>query len=456
MITIRRGGAYPYYFLNGEIPPNVLRSIRRESSYWVQNAERTTKFQRGQWNGYETLLYKTKHGDGTWFFPVGLLKTITDVLDAYGIEYKVIDPEPIQYEPLGLKWVSDKKLYDYQEEVFEQAKKTGSGVISLPTASGKTEIFLKLMEYFDLPTLIIVDSKMLMYQWNDRIHETFGLKTKVGLVGDNHRNLQSITIGITDSVYRMISGNRQLDFPVLCLDECHHVPASTVYSIALKCNAPYRYGLSATPRREDGADLKIWAATGPICANISPVDLIKRGILAKPTFVFEWLAPSHISRRTWQEAYDEYIVANHERNEKIVDFITDYVNVGESIYVHVTRIDHGKILSEMSGYPFLQGSDKTDRRQEAVEKFKSGEVPCLISTLLGEGYDVPTASVFINAASGKSSVALIQRVGRVLRTTKDKKEAVVIDFVESGRYFSKWWEQRYRTYLETYGEYVPR
>ena len=77
-----------------------------------------------------------------------------------------------------------------------------------------------------------------------------------------------------------------LDYPIMVCDEVHHVPSETIYMIAMHCNAPVRIGASATPKRTDGADLKIWATCGEIKSTITANELIKRGILAKPEFVF--------------------------------------------------------------------------------------------------------------------------------------------------------------------------
>ena len=63
-----------------------------------------------------------------------------------------------------------------------------------------------------------------------------------------------------------------------------------MYAVSMRCNAPVRIGLSATPTRTDGAQLKIFAACGDIKCKISPDELIKSGVLAKPKF--EFLTPS--------------------------------------------------------------------------------------------------------------------------------------------------------------------
>ena len=105
---------------------------------------------------------------------------------------------------------------------------------------------------------------------------------------------------------------------------------------------------------------------------------------------------------------------------------------------------------------YIHGSHNTKKRQAAIRNFRSGAIPVLVSTLLKEGVDIPEISAYINASGGKSEVSQIQRVGRALRRKEGLNEAVVVDFIDWGhKFLSNHWEQRYRTYVEYYGDCVP-
>ena len=243
----------------------------------------------------------------------------------------------------------------------------------------------------------------------------------------------------------------------IVVKNCHRVPSETMYAVSMRCNAPVRIGLSATPTRTDGAQLKIFAACGDIKCKISPDELIKSGVLAKPKF--EFLTPSgmYIPRGTkYFDAYLSGIVLNESRNNLIVKKALEYVAQKHTVYIHVERIDHGELLqARIPGSVFLSGKDGATKRQGVLRKFSKGEIPVLVSTLLKEGVDIPTISVFIAAGAGKSEIAVIQKAGRALRVAPGKTEAIIVDFRDSGRYLADHWAERYNTYKTVFGDYVP-
>ena len=79
---------------------------------------------------------------------------------------------------------------------------------------------------------------------------------------------------------------------------------------------------------------------------------------------------------------------------------------------------------------------------------------CLISTLLGEGVDIPAMSAIIMAGGLKTPVGVIQKVGRALRKSPGKEEAVVVDFRDKGAFLARHFQERMDVYREAYGEYV--
>src|SRR5271157_627382 len=272
----------------------------------------------------------------------------------------------------------------------------------------------------------------------------------------------------TDYLIKMRSGRCDLNWlldndvlfvPVKSVEECN--AEEFVYDISTE-NETFLGGNvfchnSATPTRTDGAQLKIWATCGDIKCKITPDELIKSGVLAKPKF--EFLTPSgmYIPRGTkYFDAYLSGIVLNESRNNLIVKKAMEYAAHKHTVYIHVERIDHGELLqSRIPGSVFLSGRDGATKRQGVLRKFSKGEIPVLISTLLKEGVDIPTISVFIAAGARKSEIAVIQKAGRALRVAPGKTEAIIVDFRDSGRYLADHWAERYNTYKSVFGDYVP-
>ncbi len=161
-------------------------------------------------------------------------------------------------------------------------------------------------------------------------------------------------------------------------------------------------------------------------------ELIERGVLVKPRFEF-YPCGCVAGYESWAKAYTKGIVKNAKRNEMIRDLATKHIKEGKQVYVHVVRISHGRILERLiEDSIFVSGRDTSERREQVLRDFKEKKINCVISTLLGEGVDIPTMDVIINAASGKSWTTYVQRLGRVLTASEGKTEALVIDFEDYG------------------------
>ena len=78
----------------------------------------------------------------------------------------------------------------------------------------------------------------------------------------------------------------------------------------------------------------------------------------------------------------------------------------------------------------MQFTGETPNRDEILEKFAKGQLDVLTSMkCLDEGVDVPRSEMAIFCASTGNPRQFIQRRGRILRTHKDKRFAIIHDLV---------------------------
>jgi superfamily II DNA or RNA helicase len=459
---IVEGDDLPYYFLSGNVPGHALAAIDANLSYKPANYERTQAYQRGEWDGRVRLFRKTRSG-ASWYFPAGLLGKVTEALDAFGVEYEIQRQPEKRFDPIGIEWVSDIKLRNYQEEVVKTAYAARGGVISLPTGAGKTIIALKLMQMYNVPTLILVHTKELLLQWKQEIKTHLGIDA--GIVGDGEKDWRLVTVAMLQTVGGMLKRGevKRLEFGMMVLDETHRVAADMAYSIAMACTARIRYGMSATPRRTDNKDLKIFAATGPITSNLTPCDLIRAGYLAKLKLTIVSVgAPASYFSTEWNKEYVTYIVANEDRNEKIVSETERLVSEGKQVYIHVERLDHLKLLYNAlvpvigaDKVARVYGRIKTSDRQASIRRFEKGDIKVLIGTILKEGVNLPAMDAVVLAGGLSSPVALVQKVGRALRRNDRFDYAEIIDFSDNfGRFCKKHAEMRYQAFMEYYGKCI--
>lgn len=450
----------PYFFID-DIDPVIANTLEKALSYYPAGYERTNAYINGTWDGREVLFKRSRRG--SWYFPLGLIERVKTIIEAYGDSLVIGGISEYQHPndrgSIGIHWVSDVVMRDYQRAALLALLRAplGGGVLSLPTGSGKSIIALKYAEYRNFPFIVLVHRKELMVQWKKEIETHLGIEA--GEIGDklnNPKNIANVCMVQTLQRDHTLIPNSD----VLIVDECHIVSAQTVYDVCMHSNARYRVGLSATPKREDHSEMKIWAACGTIAANITVPDLIDAGYIARPEFRFFRLSPVKISNpRAWAKVYREGIVANDERNALIVNSAVELVNSGRQVYIHVAHIDHGTHLKHIleKRIPetvFLNGKDKTSIRKKTIQEFKDGKIRVMISTLLKEGVDLPSLDALIYAAGYKSSVMTIQTIGRALRRKEGKDNAIIVDFIDSGnKMIAMHSDERFRTYCETYGKY---
>lgn len=325
------------------------------------------------------------------------------------------------------------------------------------TVTHNTRCALYWAKLLNKPFIVLVHRVELLRQWKEEIERYFGYSPSIIGAGEDKEGDSLATVAMIQTLSARIKKDKdwKIDTGLLVIDECHTCPAKTFYDVSMHIDAQYRLGLSATPTRTDGAELKIFASCGKVAAVVSVEDLVSDGYLTLPVFRMEQLPPVRIPySASWATVYKSGIVLNMDRNEKIRDIAEEYLKAGRQVYIHVNQIDHGKCLTGMIAMAvFVCGSTKKDVREEIIKKFKEGEIRCLVSTLLKEGVSIDGISCLVYASGGKSEVSLIQTIGRALRIDPLFGDAVIVDFLDRGhRILENHVQDRISAYRENYGE----
>ena len=150
----------------------------------------------------------------------------------------------------------------------------------------------------------------------------------------------------------------------------------------------------------------------------------------------------------YPSANDLGIVHNKARNEVIKNIVEKHREEG---YICIlTRIlEHGEELDKtIPGAVYLKGEDPLNKRMEVINKFNNGEIPVLIgSSILNEGISISNMKTLIMASGGKAQTQTVQKIGRVLRITKEKRQGVFYDFIDmNNKYLFKHSKQRLSLY----------
>jgi superfamily II DNA or RNA helicase len=445
-VTLSKWDKAPVMFVESP-PENAISALEDELSYEVPDAEHTQAYQAGRWDGKQRVIRQTGED---YFFPVGCLERAVRVIRGLGYDVDVRGVERPGRGDRDYEWNTDMELRDYQQEALNDALEKGTGIICLPTGSGKTLIGIRLIYELQHPAIITAHQQEIADQWADRLERI--LNVDVGRCYGGDRESGDVQVCLYQSLHDSDSGVRddvRLDHPVLISDECHREGADVFSQVTGAINSPYRFGLSATPERDDNATLRIIGGVGELIANISPESMISDGYLAEPEWHILDPPPSRSTYRKWNDEYKGEVVKNAKRNDMIAQKAAE---LPSPTYIHVERIAHGERLESMVPESEFVSADHSDRT-ELMESFKDGDLPVLISTLAGEGFDAPAIRTLIMAGGLKTEVGTIQKIGRALRPETDN--AHIVDFRDRGRWVGDHSEQRIRTYRDYYGEYGP-
>lgn len=255
----------------------------------------------------------------------------------------------------------------------------------------------------------------------------------------------------------------------LVIDEAHHAVAKSykkiIQYVADHTKSMKLLGLTATPFRtsedEQGALKQVF--TDDIVYKTDLDTLIKKGILATPTFIdcntniqfTEHLGVQALKSienlDTLPENIANDIADNKERNRIIVEkYLHNYEKYGQTIVFALNKVhaialnklfnEKGKAYGIRSEFIISEIQDmitgitiSNADNERKIEAYRNGEIQVLINVnILTEGTDLPkTHTVFLTRPT-VSTTLMTQMVGRALRGLKagGTKEAYIVSFVD--------------------------
>ncbi|MFW6281357.1 MAG: helicase-related protein [bacterium] len=221
----------------------------------------------------------------------------------------------------------------------------------------------------------------------------------------------------------------------ILVSNCHGAAAKRFLDFFDTSSYPIRFGFSATPSGNDKYRFALVRSNlGPIIEEIYSEELLENNVITEPEIHFKTIKCK--PTLDWQTAYEINIVYNEERNKKIIE-LEKKQKVPTLILYKI--IKHGEELhKEIPNSILLSGEDSLSVREEAVKKFKNGEVNTLIaSNIFKQGISINNIQTLIVASGGKSKIEVLQRIGRALRKHPGKDYALVYDFIDEGNEFTE-------------------
>ncbi len=364
-------------------------------------------------------------------FPAGYLPLV--VKAAAEEDPKIVVSLVDKRQPPALESAPDLAwLRDYQREAFDVAMAKTRGILWMPTGSGKTEVMVALTRAVEGEWLMIAHRMTLAQQaaarWRSR---NPGVSSDaVGVIGEGQwtegwkltcATFQSLKAAMKSMDDRALALLRRV--VGLVVDEAHVLPADSFLSVAQRCRAHYRIGLSATPlARGDRRSVLAIGQLGPVIYKLKPERLMEAGAISRPKIRMVPVHQPEMPQHDWRTVYETRIVNSDYRNAVVV---AAALRCAKPALLFVQEIAHGRILSRALWRAGLKnelvhGEHSSTHRTRLVKRLERGELDVLVSSgILDAGIDIPSLRGVIPAQGLKSVIATLQKLGRGSRVDRD-------------------------------------
>jgi superfamily II DNA or RNA helicase/HKD family nuclease len=230
-------------------------------------------------------------------------------------------------------------------------------------------------------------------------------------------------------------------FEIVVIDEFHHAEARTYRRILDHLTPRELLGLTATPERGDGVDVRSFF-DGRTAAELRLWDALGADLLC-PFHYFAIADGTDLRSITWSRGkYDEtqldgVFTGNDARARIILTAVEDKIaDAGQmralGFCVSVAHAEYMTRVFNDAGLPArtVTGTTPPDERASALRALRDAEVNVLFTVdVFNEGLDIPDVDTVLFLRPTESSTIFMQQLGRGLRRTKNKAVLTVLDFV---------------------------
>lgn len=330
--------------------------------------------------------------------PRGCIDKVLAVFKFHGVNVDLQNEQTTGRE-IGVSF--NAELRPEQQEAINQILLYDQGILSAPTAFGKTVLGACLIARRAVNVLILVHRRQLMDQWRERLAAF--LDMPIGSIGHfgggKTKRTGVIDVAVIQSLQR--KGDVEdfvADYGHVIVDECHHLSAVTFERVLRQVKAKYVLGLTATPIRKDGHHPIICMQCGPIRFHLTAKKAAQASLLEHkviPRFTdFVWDETEN--EITIQDLYAA-LVGNQHRNELIIRDLQNILSAGRSPLVLTSRTEHldylaGRLHGACSHVFILKGGIGAKQRRKLTESLAAvppDEPRVILATgsYLGEGFD---------------------------------------------------------------------
>lgn len=231
-------------------------------------------------------------------------------------------------------------------------------------------------------------------------------------------------------------------FDVVYVDEFHHAESRTYRRLLDHVSPAVTVGLTATPERADGHNVKDLFG-GRYAFEMRLWDALDQQLLA-PFHYYGVADGTNLSDLTWQRGGYQtsdlenvyFLDGNEQRTAKIVEALRDFADPSSMrAFGFCVSVAHAEYMAQSFrdlGIPAeaMSATTSRDDRARQLRALAAGELRVVFAVdVLTEGVDVPSVDTILLLRPTESATVFLQQLGRGLRLHPGKDVCLVLDFI---------------------------
>ena len=405
--------------------------------------------------------------------PRGCAEKLTAQLDSAGITYATRDERQVGRE---IKVDFKGTLYPQQADAAAKMLEHDTGVLCAATAFGKTAVGAYLVAQRKVNTLVLVHNAEIMKNWVEDFEKFLQIdedlpeyitpkgrhkkrKSIIGTLSGGRNTLGGIldvamvtSLGQDGDVNPLIQ-----NYGMVIMDECHHAGAAIAEDVLNAVSAKYVYGLTATPKRDDGQEQKIFMQFGPIRYRYTAKDRAAAQDVQHFVYPrFTRLFVPNANKLSYNQAR-RAVVDSTVRNELILTDVVSCLQAGRTPLVLTKEKEHAAFLyaqlKPKADHIFLlQGGSSARQKEELRTQMRAvppseSVVLVAIGQYIGEGFNFPRLDTMMLTMPISWQGNVEQYAGRLHRDYEGKQDVIIYDYVDAHiRVLESMYYKRLRTY----------
>jgi len=339
----------------------------------------------------------------------------------------------------------------YQLEVERKRHGRWRNLIVAATGTGKTVVsafdYKRVSEEWGGASLLFVAHRQEILRQSRTLFRNVlrdGNFGELMVAGERPRDARHVFASIqslTALVRSQLSRFSPIAYDVVIIDEFHHAEAPTYRRLLEHLRPKLLLGMTATPERTDGLDIKRWF-DGHVAVELRLWDALEQDLLC-PFQYFGVADGVDLSRLTWSRGgYDlgqleSVYTGNDARVAKVIKALHEIVEDSQNMRAlgFCVSVKHAEYMADCfrrAGISAraVSANSTGSQRSDALQGLRTGEINVIFSVdVFNEGLDIPEIDTVMFLRPTESPVLFLQQFGRGLRRTEGKAGLTVLDFI---------------------------